>query len=54
MADLDTTLDALKTDDGYRPYDQVDAGQRKQIATKAAALADALNTIDPALGLSGL
>ncbi|QHF02753.1 iron uptake system protein EfeO [Pseudomonas asturiensis] len=54
MADLDTTLDALKTDEGYRPYDQVDAGLRKEIATKAATLADTLNTIDPALGLSGL
>ncbi|ORC57364.1 multidrug DMT transporter permease, partial [Pseudomonas floridensis] len=55
MADLDTTLDALQTDaGGYRPYDQVDAGQRKQIAEKAAALADALNGIDAALGLSDL
>lgn len=55
MADLDTTLDALSSaDGGVRPYDQVDEAQRKQIAAKAGALADALNGIDPALGLSGL
>ncbi|KPW83367.1 hypothetical protein ALO75_200289 [Pseudomonas syringae pv. coryli] len=55
MADLDTTLDALSSaDGGVRPYDQVDEAQRQQIAAKAGALADALNGIDPALGLSGL
>jgi iron uptake system component EfeO len=35
-------------------YDQVDAAQRQQIADKAKALADLLDTIDPALGLSDL
>ncbi|TFZ33317.1 multidrug DMT transporter permease, partial [Pseudomonas syringae] len=55
MADLDTALDALgSADGGVRPYDQVDEAQRKQIAAKAGALADALNGIDPAIGLSGL
>lgn len=53
-ADLDTTLNALSTDNGYRPYDQVQADQRQQIAEKARALADALEGIDPALGLSSL
>lgn len=51
---LDEQLKALKTDDGYRPYDQVDAAQRQAIADKARALADALNSIDSALGLSDL
>jgi iron uptake system EfeUOB component EfeO/EfeM len=35
-------------------YDQVGAAQRQQIADKAKALADLLDTIDPALGLSDL
>ncbi|WP_426141823.1 iron uptake system protein EfeO [Pseudomonas sp. DWP3-1-2] len=53
-AALDTELNGLSTDAGYRPYDQVTAEQRKLIAEKAKALADALQEIDPALGLSGL
>ena len=53
-AALDTELNGLNTDSGYRPYDQVDAEQRKLIAHKAKALADALDGIDAALGLSGL
>lgn len=53
-ADLDTTLNALNTGNGYRPYDQVEADQRRQIADKARALADVLEGIDPALGLSSL
>ena len=53
-AALDTELNGLKTDSGYRPYDQVNADQRKLIADNAKALADALDGIDPALGLSGL
>jgi len=53
-AGLDTELNGLKTDSGYRPYDQVDAVQRKLIADKAKTLADALDGIDAALGLSGL
>jgi iron uptake system EfeUOB component EfeO/EfeM len=51
---LDDQLLMLKTDNGYKPYDQVSTEQRKQIADKAKALADALDGIDPALGLSGL
>jgi iron uptake system EfeUOB component EfeO/EfeM len=53
-AALDTELNGLKTDGGYRPYDQVNADQRKLIADHAKALADALDGIDGALGLSGL
>ncbi len=51
---LDDQLLMLKTADGFKPYDQVSTEQRKQIADKAKALADALDGIDPALGLSGL
>jgi iron uptake system EfeUOB component EfeO/EfeM len=51
---LDDQLLMLKTDSGYTPYDQVSTEQRKQISDKAKALADALDGIDPALGLSGL
>lgn len=53
-AGLDTELNALSTDNGYRPYDQVSAEQRKLIAEKAKTLADALSEVDAALGLSGL
>ena len=35
-------------------YDTIDAPQRQQIADKAKTLADLLDTIDPALGLSDL
>ncbi|HXQ99783.1 MAG TPA: iron uptake system protein EfeO [Pseudomonas sp.] len=51
---LDDQLLLLKTDDGFKAYDQVSTEQRKQIAAKAKALADALDGIDPALGLTGL
>lgn len=51
---LDDQLLMLKTADGFKPYDQVSTEQRQQIADKAKALADALDGIDPALGLSGL
>ncbi|MNX58680.1 Iron uptake system component EfeO precursor [compost metagenome] len=51
---FDTELNGFKVDDGYASYDSVSAEQRKQIADKAKALADALDGIDPALGLSGL
>jgi len=51
---LDDQLLMLKTADGFKPYDQVNTEQRQQIADKAKALADALDGIDPALGLSGL
>jgi iron uptake system EfeUOB component EfeO/EfeM len=47
-------LDSLKTESGYRPYDQVTTDQRQQIADSAKALADALDGIDPALRLKGL
>jgi iron uptake system EfeUOB component EfeO/EfeM len=54
LADFDTTLDSFKVKDGYASYDSVSAAQRQQLADKAQALADALDAIDPALGLSGL
>ncbi|MDR6917378.1 iron uptake system component EfeO [Pseudomonas sp. 3296] len=54
LAAVDSELNGLKINDGYASYDSVSAEQRKQIADKAQALADALDTIDPALGLSGL
>ena len=51
---LDTELDTFKTAQGYATYDTVSAAQRQAISNKAKALADALDGIDPALGLSGL
>lgn len=51
---LEDQLLTLKTGDGFTPYDQVTNEQRKQIADKAKALADALDGIDPALGLTSL
>ena len=54
LADFDTQLNSYKIKDGYASYDSVSGEQRKQIADKAKALADALDGIDPALGLSGL
>ncbi|VVN40940.1 iron uptake system protein EfeO [Pseudomonas fluorescens] len=54
IASLDAELDGFKVEKGYASYDSVSAEQRKQIADKAKALADALDDIDPALGLSGL
>jgi len=51
---FDAELNGLKVKDGYASYDTVSAEQRKQIADKAKALADVLDGIDPALGLSGL
>ncbi|KQV10640.1 multidrug DMT transporter permease [Pseudomonas sp. Root329] len=51
---LDAELNGFKVNDGYASYDSVSAEQRQQIADKAKALADALDGIDPALGLSGL
>jgi iron uptake system EfeUOB component EfeO/EfeM len=51
---LDDQLLMLKTADGFTPYDHVSTEQRQHIAEKAKALADALDGIDPALGLSGL
>jgi iron uptake system component EfeO len=51
---FDTELNGFRVNDGYASYDSVSAQQRKQIADKAKALADALDGIDPALGLSGL
>lgn len=54
MTDFDSTLNGFKVKDGYASYDTVNGEQRQQIADKAKALADALDAIDPALGLSGL
>jgi iron uptake system EfeUOB component EfeO/EfeM len=53
-ATLDTELNGLSTENGMRAYEQVDEKQRASIAEKAKALADALDGIDGALGLSGL
>ncbi|WP_025109910.1 iron uptake system protein EfeO [Pseudomonas sp. H1h] len=54
LSDFDNELNSFKVKDGYATYDTVSGEQRKQIADKAQALADALDGIDPALGLSGL
>lgn len=54
LADFDTSLGDHKLADGYASYDSVSDEQRQQLAHKAQALADALDGIDPALGLSGL
>jgi iron uptake system component EfeO len=51
---FDSELNGFKVGDGHASYDSVSAEQRKQIADKAKALADALDGIDPALGLAGL
>lgn len=53
-AALDSRFNALRDASGYRRYDQVDSQQRQQIAERARALADTLDEIDPALGLSNL
>ncbi|WP_300731344.1 iron uptake system protein EfeO [Pseudomonas sp.] len=53
-ADLDNTFAGFKTAQGYSTYDSVSTEQRQTISHKAKALADALDGIDPALGLSGL
>lgn len=47
-------LDALREGDGYRTYDKVGDDQRKALASAAKALADSLDGIDQALGLSAL
>ena len=54
IAALDAQLNGFTVKDGYARYDTLSADQRKQIADKAKVLADALDGIDPALGLSGL
>lgn len=54
VAGLDQQLAGLQVNDQYPSYDTVSADQRKQIANKAKTLADALDGIDPALGLSTL
>lgn len=51
---LDAVMAPLRLGSGYLRYDSVNNEQRHQIADKARALADALDGIDPALGLSGL
>ena len=53
-ASLEAELNGLKAARGYRTYDTVSAEQRQHISNKAKVLADALDGIDPALGLSGL
>ncbi|WP_332762978.1 iron uptake system protein EfeO [Pseudomonas koreensis] len=54
LADFDTALSNHTVAQGYASYDSVSGEQRQQLAHKAQALADALDGIDPALGLSGL
>ncbi|SDT10351.1 iron uptake system protein EfeO [Pseudomonas granadensis] len=54
LRDFDSALSSLKVAEGYASYDSVSGEQRQQLADKAQALADALDGIDPALGLSGL
>ena len=54
VAAFDAQLNAFKIKDGYASYDSISAEQRKQIADKAMALANTLDAIDPALGLSSL
>jgi iron uptake system component EfeO len=54
VSDLNGTLDGLRDGSAYTTYDKVGPDQRKRIADKAKVLADALDGIDPALGLSGL
>ena len=51
---LESELNGLKTPQGYITYDTVSAAHRQAISNKAKAVADALDGIDPALGLSGL
>jgi iron uptake system EfeUOB component EfeO/EfeM len=51
---LDQQLQAQRGPEGYRPYDQLAASQRQAIADRARDLANALDAIDPALGLSDL
>ncbi|MEJ2633532.1 MAG: iron uptake system protein EfeO [Acidihalobacter sp.] len=51
QATLQATLQSLREDDAYRSYDQADAATRKRIAAQAQALANALNAVNPALGL---
>ncbi|WP_085694746.1 MULTISPECIES: iron uptake system protein EfeO [unclassified Pseudomonas] len=54
LADVDAELNGLKADGAYVRYDTVSGEKRKQLADKAKTLADTLDAIDPALGLSGL
>lgn len=54
-ARLDGAADALGTsltELQGRTYDQVEPAQRQQLAARANALADALDAVDPALGLA--
>ncbi|WP_263265073.1 iron uptake system protein EfeO [Pseudomonas sp. RIT-PI-S] len=53
-AALAEQLQAQRTNGQYPPYDQLAQPQRQAIADRARALADALDGIDPALGLSDL
>lgn len=52
--ELAMQLASLRSGDGYQNYTTVSTEQREQIAAQAKALADALDGIDPALGLSTL
>jgi iron uptake system EfeUOB component EfeO/EfeM len=54
LAALDDQLGSLRAGDAYPGYDTVTADQPKLIADKARTLAEALDAITPALGLSTL
>lgn len=51
--ELDVQLQGFREGDAYIAYDKVDAAQRQQLAEHAKSLADALDGISPALGLTG-
>ena len=53
-SDFETELNDLNAQAGDRGYERLNADQRQRIADRAKALADALDGIDPALGLFGL
>ncbi|KQB52173.1 multidrug DMT transporter permease [Pseudomonas endophytica] len=53
-ASFEAELNTFKTAQGYNMYDALNPAQRQAISNKAKALADALDGVDPALGLSGL
>jgi iron uptake system EfeUOB component EfeO/EfeM len=54
LTGLNDQLMALRVNDRYPSYATVSADQRKQVAEKAKNLANSLDAIDPALGLSTL
>ena len=45
------TLDGLRRDGAFPPYDEIDATDRARIAAAFAAIAAAADTFNPAIGL---